>query len=163
MAINFNNSKSISEVDNKLYIPGQVVQTVHTTYASLMNTSSTSPVDFFTSNPITMTSASNKLVIELHSDNRVNDWGDGVWNLFYMDIIHVNTGTQLFYSGYIGEQTYSIRHFHRSVSHSPGSVGPHTYKCRGWSYQASQTTFNGGGSWVDNDGIAYLRITEIAA
>ena len=163
MAINFNNSKSISEVGGKIYVPGQIIQTVHTTYAAQMNTTSTSPVDFFTSNTITMTNASNKLLIELHSDNRTNDWGDGTWNLYYMDIVHVQSGTQLCYSGYIGEVTYSIRHFHRSVTHSPGSVGPHSYKCRGWSYSASNTTFNGGGNWVDNDGIAYLRITEIAA
>lgn len=162
MAINFSNNLSITETSGKIYVPGQIVQTVHTTFSSMLNTSSTSPVDFFTSSPITLASASNKIVIELHSDNRSADWGDGTWNLHYMDIVHVNSGTQLTYSGYNGEQTNTIRHIHRIVTHIPGSVGPHTYKCRGWSYQASATIFNGGGSWVDNDGIAYLRLTEIA-
>ena len=43
-----------------------------------------------------------------------------------------------------------------------GSGGPHSYLCRGWSYSASTTAFNTGGSWVENDATAYLRITEIA-
>ena len=163
MPIIFGNNQSISEVSNRIYVPGQIVQTVHTTISTGFTTTSTSPVDFFTSNPITMLNASNRLIIELHSDNRTTDWGDGVWNLYYMDIIHVQSGTQLSYSGYIGETTNNIRHVHRSASHAPGTVGPHTYKCRGWSYSASTTAFNTGGSWVDNDGIAYLRITEIAA
>ena len=121
MAINLSNNQTLSEVDGKLSAPGRIVQTVHTVTNSGVSTSSTSPVDIFTSNPITMTNASNKLVIEFQSDNRSNDWGDGVWNLHYMDIIHVGTGTQLSYSGYNGEVTYCIRGIHRVAVHSPGS------------------------------------------
>ena len=158
MAINLSNNKTLSEVDGKLSAPGRIVQTVHTVTNSGVTTSSTSPVDLFTSSPITMTNASNKLVIEFQSDNRSNDWGDGVWNLHYMDIIHVGTGTQLSYSGYNGEVTYCIRGIHRIAVHSPGSVGPHTYKVRGWSYSASSTSFITG-----SDGYAaYIRISEVA-
>jgi len=162
MAINFSNNASISEISNKISAPGRIVQTVHTVWNGNTTTTSTSPVNLFTSNSITMTNASNRLLIELHMDNRTADWGDGVWNLYYMDIIHVESGSQLTYTGYVGELTNNIRHTHRVASHVPGSVGPHSYRCRGWSYSANTTAFNTGGSWVDNDAVAYLRITEIA-
>ncbi len=155
-------SAALSEVSGKISTPGRIVQIVHTTYTSQMNTTSTSAVDFFTSNTITLTNASNKILIELHSDNRTNDWGDGTWNLYYMDLIHVQSGTQITYSGYRGELTNSIRHFHKQAIHIPGSVGPHSYKLRGWSYTTLNTTFNGGSNWVDNDGVAYIRLMEVA-
>lgn len=158
MAINFSNNKTLSQVSDKISAPGRIIQVVDTMTTTGVATSSTGAVDIFTSNPITLTNANNLVLVELHSDNRANDWGDGVWNLYYMDIIHVNSGTQLSYTGYVGEQTNCIRHTHRSVIHAPGSVGPHTYKCRGWSYQASTTTFVTG-----SDGSpAYLRLMEIA-
>jgi hypothetical protein len=123
-----------------------------------MSTTSTGAVDFFTSGSITLTNASNRILIELHSDNRSNDWGDGVWNLHYMDIIHVQSGAQLSYTGYNGDYTNSIKHIHRVAFHTPGSIGPHSYKCRGWSYQASSTTFGTGADGTP----AYIRLTEIA-
>ena len=163
MAINFPNSKVLGEVGSKLSATGRIIQTVHTTYTSALQTTSTSPVDYFTSSAITLTNASNIILIDWHSDNRVNDYGDGQWNLYYMDLVHVNSGTQIAYSGYRGEYTYNIRHFHRSATHSPGSVGPHTYKIRGWCYNSAyNTSFNGTGGWVGNDNIAYIRLTEIA-
>jgi hypothetical protein len=158
MAIHFSNSKSISETGGRIVVPGRIVQTVHTLNTGGMATSSTGAVDFFTSGSITLTNASNKILIELHSDNRSTDWGDGQWNLHYMDIIHVQSGTQLSYTGYNGEYTYTIRHIHRVAIHTPGSVGPHSYKCRGWSYQAKNTTFGTGADGTP----AYLRLTEIA-
>ena len=158
MAINLSNNRTLSEVGGVLSTPGRIVQTVHTISNTGVSTSSTSPVNLFTSDAITMTNASNKLLIEFQSDNRSNDWGDGVWNLHYMDIIHVGTGTQLSYSGYNGEQTFCIRGIHRVAVHSPGSVGPHTYTVRGWSYSANSTTFITG-----SDGYAaYIRISEVA-
>ena len=163
MAINFSNNVSLSQYSGGvIYAPGRIVQTVHTTIASGLTTSSTAPVDFFSAT-ITLKNASNKLIIEFHSDNRSADWGDGVWNLHYMRLVHVGTGTVLSHSGYNGEYTNCIRHVHRSASHTPGTVGPHTYMVQGWSYQASATYFNTGTNQVDNDGTAYIRITEIAA
>jgi hypothetical protein len=126
---------------------------------SALNTSSTSAVDWFTSGAITLTNASNYVLIEHHSDNRFAEVGDGSWNLYYMDIVHVQSGSQITYTGYVGELTSTIRHVHRMGRHLPGSVGPHTYKVRGWSYSAANTAFN---TNVDNDTIAYLRLTEIA-
>lgn len=159
MAINFSNNKSLSEVSGKITAPGRIVQTVHTVSTTGVATSSTSAVDLFTSSTITLTNASNKILIEWYSGNRVNDWGDGVWNLYYHDIIHVQSGTQITYTGYRGDYTNSIRPYHKVAIHTPGSVGPHSYKLRGWSYQAKQTTFiNGDGG----DGIAYIRLSEIA-
>ena len=158
MAINFSNDKTLSEVGGKISAPGRVVQTVHTISNTGVATSSTSPVNLFTSNPITMTSASNKLLIEYQSDNRSNLETDGAWNLYYMDIIHVGTGTQLSYTGYNGEFTNNIRGVHRIAMHSPGSVGPHTYTMRGWSYSSNSTTFITGADGT----VAYIRISEIA-
>lgn len=158
MAIKFSNSKDLSEVSGKISAPGRIVQVVHTESSSGVATSSTSPVDLFSSSSITLTNASNIVLIEFHADNRANDWGDGVWNLYYMDLIHVNSGSQLTYTGYVGEQTNTIRHVHRAAIHTPGSVGPHTYKIRGWSYQASTTTFITG----SDAGQAYIKLTEVA-
>jgi len=158
MAIHFNNSRQISEVSGKISVPGRIIQTVHTLNTSGMSTTSTGAVDFFTSGSITLTNASNKILIELHSDNRSYDWGDSVWNLHFMDIIHVQSGSQLSYSGYNGDYTNTIKHIHRVAIHTPGSVGPHSYKCRGWSYQASTTGFGTGADGTP----AYLRLTEIA-
>ena len=158
MAINFSNDKFISEQGGKISAQGRVVQVIETKNTSGMATSSNSPVDFFTSSPITLTNADNYILIELHSDNRTNDWGDGVWNLHYMDILHIQSGVQLTQTGYLGEYTHNIRHIHRTAIHRPLSLGPHTYKCRGWSYTTQSTTFGTG-----SDGLpAYLRLTEIA-
>jgi hypothetical protein len=159
MAIVFSNNKSLSEQSGMISAQGRVIQVVETTSGSGVATSSTSPVDIFSSASITLTNPNNFILIELHSNNRANDWGDGVWNLYQMDIIHNNTGAQLTYTGHRGELTNSIRHITRSVMHQPGNVGPHSYKCRGWSYQASSTTFVTGADGT----VAYLRLTEIAA
>jgi hypothetical protein len=158
MAIIFNNNKSISEVSGKISAPGRIVQTIETVTTAGVAHASTSPVNIFTSNPITLTNPNNAVLIELHADNRANDWGDAVWNLYYMDIIHNPSGAQLTYTGYRGEQTFNIRHVHRTAIHYPGTLGPHTYTARGWSYQASTTTYITG-----SDGTpGYLRLTEVA-
>ena len=159
MAINFNNNATLSQVGTRISAPGRVIQVIQTNNTSGMATSSTSPVTFFDSAAITLTSASNRVIIEWHSDNRANDWGDGVWNLYYMQLVYINTGAVLSYTGYRGEQTNSIRHYHKSVTHTPGNVGPHTYRLQGWSYQASSTTF---GTGAGSDNIAYIKMTEVA-
>lgn len=161
MGINFANNATLTQAGSYITAPGRIVQTVQTNYSSSMATTSTSPVDFFTSSAITLTNASNKVLVEWHSDNRANDWGDNVWNLYYMQLIYVNSGAALSYTGYRGEYTNTIRHYHKSYMHTPGSVGPHTYKLQGWSYQASNTTFGGGAA--GGDAIAYIRLSEIAA
>lgn len=166
MAIIFSNNKAIQEVSSKITIPGRIVQTVHTLYTSAFTTSSTSPVDVFTSNTITMLNASNTLLIEWHCDTRTNDWGDGQWNLYYQDLVHVQSSTQISYTGYIGEYTQNIRSTHRVAMHAPGSVGPHSYKVRLWSYTTLITAINDPGGGVNGpsaDGRAYIRIHEIAA
>jgi hypothetical protein len=158
MAINFSNNRTLAEVSGRISATGRIVQTVHTVSSSGVSTSSTSPVGIFTSAAITLTNASNKVLVEFQSDNRSTDWGDGVWNLHYMDIIHVQSGTQLSYSGFNGELTNCIRGVHRVGIHGPGSVGPHTYQMRGWSYAASNTSFVTGG----DGNVAIIRLSEVA-
>lgn len=161
MAINFSNNGTLQETGGRIWVPGRVIQTVNTLNTTALQNATTTPADYFTSNSITMTNASNRLIIEWHVDLRTNDWGDGSWNLCYMDLIHVQSGTQLAYTGYIGEYTNNIKHSHRSAIHTPGSVGPHSYKLRGWSYTTKNTSFNGTGGWVGNDNQSFIRITEI--
>ena len=162
MPINFSNGRSLSEASGRVSSPGRIVQVVHSIHTSNASTSSTGPVDFFTSSPITLTNPNNRVIIELHSEGRQDGapYTNGNWCLYYMDIIHVNTGAQLSFSGFIGEQYFSIRHVHRSTSHIPGNIGPHTYRARFWAYGGNSV---GVGAFVaDNDAISYLRISEIA-
>lgn len=159
MAINFGNNKTLSEVSGKLSAPGRIVQTIHTIKTGIVTTTSTTPITVMTSDAITLTNANNYVHIEFHSDVRTNDWGDTVWNLYYMRLVHVATSTVLAHTGYQGEYTNNIRHTHRSAIHLPGSVGPHQYRLDGWSYSANSTSFAYTG---EADGIAYIRLTEIA-
>lgn len=158
MGINFSNNRSLIEVGGRISAPGRIVQVVETVSNTGVSTTSTSPVNLFTSSSITLSSASSRILIEMHANNRANDWGDGVWNLYYMDIIHVQSGAQLTFTGYVGEYTFNIRHVTRTAIHTPGSVGPHSYRCRGWCYTANSTTFITGADGT----AAYLRLTEIA-
>ena len=162
MAIIFSNNKSLAEINGKISVPGRIIQTVHTQSTATLTTSSTSFVDFFTSNSITLTNASNKILVEFHSDNRHYDSGDGVWNLYYIDIVHVQSGSQITYSGYRGQYTFNIAYYDKSVIHTPGSVGPHSYKMRGAVFNASYGVTYNRSDHRGHDGIAYIRLSEIA-
>jgi hypothetical protein len=157
MAISFSNNQLIEEVGSRINIPGHIVQTIHTVSTANASTTSTSPVNFITSNAITLAKASNRLVIEINGGLSAGDWGDGQWGLMYSDIIHVQTGTQLVFSGFNGELTFNRRHMNRFIVHQPGSVGPHTYTWRFWCYSANTGWVNGGN--MDNTAV-YIRITE---
>jgi hypothetical protein len=159
MAINFSNNQEIKQESSRITAPGRVVQIVETVTTSGAGVATTNATDLFTSPSITLTNPNNRVLVQLYSSNRTNDWGDGVWNLHYMDIVHVQSGTQLSYTGYNGDQTNNIRHVTRSFLHTPGSVGPHSYRARGWCYQNSSVTFITGGDGT----VAYLRLIEIAA
>lgn len=161
MAINFGNGLVMQNIGTKMNLSGHVVQVINTTTTSSLSTTSTSPVNFFTSSSITLSAANNYVLVEWHSDNR-EDWSDNQWNLYYMDLVYVNTSTQLSYTGYRGAYTSSINGYQKSYLHQPGNVGPHSYLLRGWAYSASvNARFNLSGD-VGNDGIAYIRMTEIA-
>lgn len=162
MAINFSNNVNIEQRNNRIYTPGRVVQSVMTLNTTALQNATTTPADYFSSNPITMINASNFLIIEWHVDVRTNDWFDANWNLCYMDLIHNQSGTQFTFTGFEGELTLNIKHLHRTARHQPGSVGPHTYRLRGWSYYNLNTSFNGTAGWVGNDNQSWIRITEIA-
>jgi len=161
MAIYFSNGLIMQNIGTKMNLSGHVVQVVNTTTTGTLSTTSTSPMNFFTSNSITLAAANNYILVEWHSDNR-EDYADQAWNLYYMDLVYVNTSTQLSYTGYRGAYTNSINGYHKNYLHQPGSVGPHSYLVRGWAYSSSvNARFNT--SDTGNDGIAYIRLTEIAA
>lgn len=173
MAINFNNSVSLSENSSAsfpvIHAPGRIIQTQHKTFTSSMATSQTSAgVDFFYSNSITLSNATNKILIEWFTEARVSDWGDNVWNLYYMQLIYVNTGAQISYTGYNGETTNTIRPYFKVAIHTPGTVGPHVYKLQGWCYPGISSTqtqtviFNGSGN-SGGDAVAHIRLSEVAA
>jgi len=160
MAIIFPNQSITQGSNNKISATGHVLQTVQTTYTTSVVVNSLSAVDLFTSTTITLASASNRILIDFYQEVGVQDWGDGVWNLYYLDLVHVQTSTQLTYTGYRGDYTYNRRSYKKSYLHTPGSVGPHSYKLRGWCYSALNVTFGNG--YTGGDGIAYIRMMEIA-
>lgn len=170
MPINFTGNLLLQEVysggNGLVSSTGRVVQSVHTTFTGSLTTNQTSGgVDFFYSNTITLANPNNKILVEWFSETRTTDWGDGVWNLLYMQCIHVQSGTNISYTGYHGALTFNIRPIHKVAIHTPGSIGPHSYKLQGWSYPGIATptsTFNNTG-WSGGDGVAHIRLTEIAA
>lgn len=169
MGINFNNNVNLTENTSTgsptVYAPGRIVQTLHKTFTGSMATASTgTAIDFFYSDAITLTNASNKILIEWFTEARVNDWGDNVWNLYYMQLVYANSGAQISYTGYNGSTTHNIRPYYKVAIHTPGTVGPHVYKLQGWCYpgisstQSQTVTFNGAGG----DTVAHIRLMEIA-
>jgi hypothetical protein len=161
MAIIFNNGATLGESAGRINVPGRIVQTVHTVFTTAVSTSSLSAANLFTSNAITLSKANSIVLIEFHCDVRLDSRGDGQWNLYYMDVIHVGSGTQISYTGYVGDYTLTIRHVNRTARHAPGSVGPHTYRMRGWNYSAGTCHFNLS-SQRSHDSVAYIHLTEIA-
>jgi hypothetical protein len=163
MAINIA-GVSLNEVStstgSRLTTPGRIIQTVHTISTAGVSTTSTSPVTIFNSSSIVLSNASNRILIEVYSENRANDWGDGVWNLYYMGMQHIQTGTTVDFSSFIGDQTFSIRPWHKTAIHTPNSTGPHSYRLYGWSYSANSTTFVTG---AGGDNVACIRLSEVAS
>ena len=161
MAINFSNGAILSESGGHITAPGRLVQMVSTVFTNTVNVATTSATDMYTSNPITMSNASNRLLIEFYCNTRKASLGDSVWSLCFVDLVHVQSGGALSYSGYIGDYTQTIRYTNRIASHAPGTVGPHSYKIRGWNYVQGNTNF-GGTSQSGTSDSAHIRIMEYA-
>jgi hypothetical protein len=163
MAINFGNNTSIIEENNKISVPGRVVQTVYTQFNTATATTTINITTLYTSNPITLTNATNKVLIEYHVEHRIVSQGTNAWNLTFSGIRHTASGTILQYSAQ-GDYDQNIGHFHAVGIHVPGSVGPHTYNIFGYNYNSgvNYTTDFNSVTQSGGDGLAYIRIMEIA-
>lgn len=160
MSIVFTNATLGDGSAARINANGHIIQVVETQHTGNLNTSSTSPQNFFTGS-ITLQKASNGIAYYYNSAQRC-DVGNGAWNLGYHQLIYSNTGAQLFYSSYNGFLTNNIIHFAKIGVHYPGTVGPHNYQTRVWAYPGSNVQFNSPGN-QGNDGRAILRLMEIGS
>jgi hypothetical protein len=151
MAIVFPN-KSISASGSLINIPGQIMQVVDNT-ATISTTCTTAAwVNVFTTN-ITITNASNKVMVEYFMNDR-SDQGLATWGLIYHRILR--NGTQIMYSGYNGAQTNYIGFYERTFFDSPGA-GTHSYVASVLAHQGTAWI----GSYNSGSTNQYLRLYEI--
>jgi hypothetical protein len=160
MSIVFTNATLGDGSSARINAIGHVIQVVEAQHTSSLETSSTSPQNFFTGS-ITLQKASNGIAYYYNSAQRC-DVGNGPWNLGYHQLIYNNTGAEMFYSSYNGFTTNNIIHFAKIGVHYPGTVGPHTYQVRVWAYPGSNVAFNSANN-QGNDGRAILRLMEIGS
>lgn len=151
MAILFPNT-SIAATGTKINTPGGIVQIVNN-QATISTTAGTGAwVDVF-STSITLSSASNQVMVEYFMNDR-SDQGNGTWSLIYHRILR--NGTQIMYSGYNGAQANYIGYYARSFLDSPGA-GTHTYVASVLAYQGTVWI----GSYNSGSTNHYLRLYEI--
>lgn len=151
MAIVFPN-KSISASGSLINIPGQIMQVVDNT-ATISTTCTTAAwVNVFTTS-ITITNASNKVMVEYFMNDR-SDQGLATWGLIYHRILR--NGTQIMYSGYNGAQTNYIGFYERTFFDSPGA-GTHSYVASVLAHQGTAWI----GSYNSGSTNQYLRLYEI--
>lgn len=151
MAIVFPN-KTISSSGSLINIPGQIIQVVDNT-ATISTTATTAAwVNVFTTN-ITITNASNKVMVEYFMNDR-SDQGLATWGLIYHRILR--NGTQIMHSGYNGASTNYIGFYERTFFDSPGA-GTHSYVASVLAYQGTVWI----GSYNSGSTNQYLRLYEI--
>jgi hypothetical protein len=160
MSIVFTNATLGDGGAGRINAVGHVVQVVEAQHTGRLETSSTSPQNFFTGS-ITLQKAGNGIAYYYNSAQRC-DVGAGAWNLGYHQLIYSNDGSQLFFSGYNGFTHNNIIHFAKIGVHYPGTVGPHNYQVRVYAYPGSNVQFNSPGN-QGNDGRAILRLMEIGS
>jgi len=151
MAIIFPN-KTISASGNFINVPGSIIQTVDN-QATISATVTTAAWIDVLSTSITITNASNRVMIEYFMNDR-SDQGNGTWSLVYHRILR--NGTQVAYSGFNGAEANYIGYYARSFLDSPGA-GTHTYVASCLAYQ--------GTVWIGNTASGstnhYLRLYEL--
>lgn len=133
-------------------IPGSIIQMVDN-QATVSTTCTTAAWVNVLSTSITITNASNQVMVEYFMNDR-SDQGNTTWGLVYHRILR--NGTQVMYSGYNGAQANYIGYYARSFLDTPGAGT--------WTYTAS-TLAHQGTAWIGsyNSGSTnhYLRLYEI--
>jgi hypothetical protein len=151
MSIIFPN-KTISATGNFINVPGGIIQTVDN-QATISTTVTTAAWIDVLSTSITITNASNQVMVEYFMNDR-SDQGNGTWSLVYHRILR--NGTQVAYSGYNGAQANYIGYYARSFLDSPGA-GTHTYVASVLAHQGTAWI----GSYNSGSTMHYLRLYEL--
>lgn len=151
MSIIFPN-KTISASGNYVNVPGSIIQFVDNT-ATVNTTVTTAAWVDILSTSITITNASNKIMVEYFMNDR-SDQGNGTWSLIYHRMLR--NGVQVMYSGYNGSAANYIGYYARTFLDAPGAGT--------WTYTASVLAHQGTawiGSYYSGSNQHYLRLYEI--
>ena len=145
-------TQTISASGSYINIPGSVIQMVDNQSTVSASATTAAWVDLL-STSITITNASNKVLVEYFMNDR-SDQGNATWGLIFHRILR--NGTQVMASGYNGATTNYIGYYARSFFDTPGA-GTWTYTASVLSYQGTiqAGTLNSGST------NHYLRLYEI--
>lgn len=167
MAINFSNSKEISEsAVNKLYAQGHIVQCVQTTNNGNVTMTAGTQASIH-SLSITTSVATNKVLVYMFVTERM-DPPSNTWAIFFNKLFYTGpsgasgTGTNIIHSGWNGTYRFYLGNYEKYYLHSPGVAGTHTYEVVVNTYPAGtgyvNSSTNQGGS-----GLGIIRLMEVAA
>lgn len=158
MAIVFPNS-TISEVNSSfITYPGNIVQIVEskiTATVTCNNWNTANPIGSLT---ITPTSASNKILLYVHMNMRM-DMTQGNWSLCYLDLYNSARG-QLIVSGWDGTWRHTIYSYRKQYLDSPSSTSTQTYTLRCYNFPSGVVAYFN--TSTSSDGLCYIRATEYA-
>ena len=145
-------TQTISASGSYINIPGSVIQMVDNQSTVSASATTASWVDLL-STSITITNASNKVLVEYFMNDR-SDQGNATWGLIFHRILR--NGTQIMTSGYNGATTNYIGYYARSFFDTPGAGT--------WTYTASVLCYQGtiqAGTLNSGSTNHYLRLYEI--
>jgi len=154
MAIIFTNNSTINDHTNgRVYMPQTVVQVVYNTWTGTTSSTGSGFINTFTTS-INIKSGS-RVLVEYYQKQR-EDNGNNTWHLARHRVVINETGQEVFQSGFNGAHTNTIYQFNCAKLVTPSSSGALTFQAQvsGWS---GTMYFN------NEDGTAWLRLSEIAA
>ena len=155
MAINFSQGTNITATTSGINIPGSIIQFVDKTQTVTGSATTAAWVNSI-SNSITISKASNKILVEYLMDER-SDQGNGTWSLIFHRVL-VN-GSQIMNGGHNGSAANHIGFYERTFLYTPGAAGTYTFQGQIAAHQG--TCYFGSGNNVGNN--HYLRLYEIGA
>jgi hypothetical protein len=153
MAIIFTNGSTINDHTNgRVYMPQTVVQVVYNTWTGTTSSTGSGFINTFTTS-INIKSGS-RVLVEYYQKQR-EDNGNNTWHLARHRVVINETGQEVFQSGFNGAHTNTIYQFNCAKLVTPSSSGALTFQAQvsGWS---GTMYFN------NEDGTAWLRLSEIA-
>lgn len=153
MAINFTLGTNISGTSSGINIPGSIIQFVDKT-ETFGGSAGTGAWVNSISNSITISNASNQILVEYLVDER-SDQGNGTWSLVYHKILC--NGVQVMASGHNGSAANHISFYERTFLYTPGAAGTYTFQGQILAHQG--TCYFGTGNNQGNKN--YLRLYEI--
>ncbi len=154
-------NNTISEVSNAyISYPGNIVQVVESRITATLSFQNWSTQNELGTASITPTSASNKILVYIHTNFR-QDATQGTWSLGMIFLHNTTRNVALIRSGWQGGWRHTISHYSKSYLDSPNSTATQTYSLRGGNYPSgANMTMNTG---TASDGYSYIRLTEYAA